>query len=627
MSDLAKPGLDATTEIAAVLRSIGAGKSATGAEIIVDHLVGEGVPYVFGLCGHGNLGLLDALFERRTEIKTISVHHESIAGFMADAYFRVRQQPVATFSSCGPGSANLPVALGSALMDSSAFLAITGNVPTNQFNRGPFQETGRHHQADFPSVVRPYVKRSFQATRPEQLRLMLRQAFSTMLTGRPGPVHLDVPLNVFSEQTSVAESETGRWWAAVSPRVAAADVDIERCLDLLLRAERPVIVAGHGVELADATTELRRFAEATGIPVALTPLGKGVLDARHELSLGQTGRNGAYAANRSTREADVILALGTRFDDRSTSSWIPGYTYSIPPTHLIHVDIDPTEIGRNYPPTLGIVANARDVLEQLHRAVIRRSEAGDAAARPDAESRRAWRESGRRWSSTWEQHIAPNRSADARPARPERVLAELREALPEEGILLSDVGVHHNWIVQQWPAYAPRTVLQSWGFASMGFGVGGVLGAQLAAPDRPVVAVVGDGGFLMLPSAVATAVEYELPAVWLVWNNQGYISIRDQQRGYFGPERDLATSFEINRTGEPYCPDYAAMARAMGAEGSRVDDPGDLADHLRTALSSDRPWVLDVPVDPEQGPPSTASWDLPPLRNPEPSFGWPPPEQ
>ena len=176
-----------------------------GAEIIVEHLIRERVPYVFGLCGHGILGLLDALCERRDRIKTISVHHESAAALMADAWFRVRQEPVATFTSCGPGSANLPVGVASAFMDSSAFLAITGDVPTSQWNRGPFQESGRHFQGDFVNVLRPYVKRSFQPTRAEMLPLALRQAFDLMRSGRPGPVHLDVPLNVFVEKAEVEE--------------------------------------------------------------------------------------------------------------------------------------------------------------------------------------------------------------------------------------------------------------------------------------------------------------------------------------------------------------------------------------------------------------------------------------
>jgi acetolactate synthase-1/2/3 large subunit len=591
-----------------------------GAEVIAEYLVRERVPYVFGMCGHGDLGLLDALLDRADEISAISVHHESVAGFMADAYFRVRHEPVATFTSCGPGSANLPVALGSALMDSSALLAITGNVPTSQFNRGPFQETGRHQQADFPSVVRPYVKRSFQATRPEQLPLMLRQAFSTMLNGRPGPVHLDVPLNVFVEETDEPVPDPGAWRGGVSARVAAREDDVERCLDMLLGAERPVIVVGHGVELGDASVELQRFAGAAGIPVAHTPLGKGVVDRRFALSIGETGRNGTYAANHATRTADVVLALGTRFDDRSTSSWLPGYTYEIPPTQLIHVDLDPAEIGRNYPPALAIAANAKDVLEQLHAAVLRRDD--DPAARPDAPARVVWREQIAGWTREWEEHVAPQRTSDAVPIRPERLVAELRRALPEDGILISDVGIHHNWIVQEWPAYAPRTVLQSWGFASMGFGVAGVLGAKLAAPDRPAVAVVGDGGFLLMPSVVATAVQYDIPAVWVVWNNHGYVSIRDQQRGYFGADREYATNFAYAATGELYTADNAALARAMGADGVNVDTPGDLAGALEAAIASDRPTVLDVHVDREAAPPAPASWDLPPLPNPAPTFGW-----
>ena len=246
-----------------------------GAEIITEYLIRERVPYVVGLCGHGNLGLLDALYDRSEQIRALSVHHESAAGFIADAYYRVRHEPLATFTSVGPGSANLPVALGSALMDSSAFLAITGNVPTTQFNRAPFQETGQHYQADTPGVLRPYVKRSFQATRADQLPLMLRQAFAVMLGGRPGPVHLDVPLDVFAETSAQQVPDPGQWRQGISRRSAAAAADVAAILDLLLAAERPLIVAGYGVQNAGAAGELAAFAAAAGIPVVSSPLGKG----------------------------------------------------------------------------------------------------------------------------------------------------------------------------------------------------------------------------------------------------------------------------------------------------------------------------------------------------------------
>lgn len=594
----------------------------SGAEIITEHLIDEGVPYIVGLCGHGDLGLLDALFDRQDEITTISTHHESVAGFIADAYYRVKHQPLATFTSSGPGSANLPVALGSAFMDDSALLAITGNVATSQFNRGPFQETGRYFQGDFPSVVKPYVKRSFQATRPEQLPTMLRQAFGLMRNGRPGPVHLDVPLDVWVERTDAEATDVDLWRGNGATDSGASRVDIEAILDLLQDAQRPVLVAGSGVEGDEASSQLLAFARLAGIPVATSPLGKSAIDNRDPLSLGATGRNGTYQANRATRNADLVIALGTRFDDRSTSSWLPGYTYSFPPAKLVHVHVDPAEIGRNFPVTVGVSASPREVLRQLEER-LRERLALPGTVRSDHESRRKWQSDIGHWRTMWERHVTPHRTSDAMPIRPERILSELRSVLPDDGILLSDVGVHHNWIVQEWEARHSQTVLQSWGFASMGFGVAGVIGAHLAAPDRPAVAVVGDGGFLMLPNVVATAVQYDIPAVWVVWNNGGYASIRDQQRAYFGRDRELATSFLHAATGEPHSTDFVALSRAMGGDGLRVDHPADLGSAMETAIAARRPFVLDVKVDDSIALPGVATWELPPLAHPEPNFGWP----
>ncbi|HUP35323.1 MAG TPA: thiamine pyrophosphate-binding protein [Candidatus Limnocylindria bacterium] len=585
--------------------------TSTGAAYIADFLVQQDVPYVFGLCGHGVLGLLDGLFDRQTEVKTLSVHHEAVAAFMADAYFRVAGRPVATYTSCGPGSANIVVAVAAAFADSSAMLNITGNVPTGQWNRGPFQETGRYFQGDFVNVLRPYVKRSFQPTRPEMLPLALRQAFALMTNGRPGPVHLDVPLNVFVEPVDETAARREDHWPQARWAAPAGDPRaIGEAARLLAEAERPVIVAGHGVELGHAEAALLAYAEAMSIPVATTPFGKGVFDARHPLSLGVTGRNGPYMANAACRNADVILALGTRFDDRATSAWLPGLTYSIPPTRLIHVDIDPNEIGRNFQPAIGIIADARLALDQLlaHRT--------DRGRRHEA-----WLGRIEGWRRKWVEATTPPRTSDAVPIRPERVVADVRRVVPEDGIVLVDVGAHHNWMVAEYDAWKPRTLVQTWGYASMGFGVAGPLGAKLAAPDRPVVTVCGDGGFVMNASAVLTAVEYEIPAVWIVWNNGGFAVIRDQQLGYFGRDRELATMFK-GTGGKPFSADYAAMARSMGADGWLVEKPADLAGQLEAAIASNRPTVLDVRVDPDIRPLATGSWDLPPLPHPLPNFGW-----
>lgn len=585
---------------------------AKGGEIIVDYLVREKVPYVFGLCGHGNVGLLDALFKRQKEIKTISTRHEQAAGHMADAYFRVKHRPVATLTSCGPGSANLPVALASAMMDSSAFLAITGNVPTSQFNRNPFQETGRHFQAEFPSVVRPYVKRSFQPTRVEMLPTAIRQAFKTMLTGRPGPVNLDVPLNVFVEEAEVEFPDPEQWRWGITSRTAGDPEAVVKAVDLLLAAERPLILAGHGAVLSEAEAEVLALAEALQIPVATTPNGAGIIDARHKLSLGIVGRNGSFPATNASRNSDVLLAVGVKFCDRVSSAWIPGYSFTVPPTKLIQVDIDPDELARNYPPSIGILGDAKTVLRQFLDVV--QSKHVEAAS-----STSRWHEQIEAWKELWRHEVEPHRHSNSQPIRPERLIHDMRRILPEDTILVSDVGVHHNWLVQEWPAYKPRTLLQSWGFASMGFGVCGVLGAKLAAPDRLCVSVCGDGGFMMTPHIVATAVEYDVPAIWIVWNNYGYCAIRDIQVFSF-QGRELATSF-IDQQGQFYNPDFAALARACGAEGVRVEQPGDFGSALELAIQSNRPFVIDVQVDREIRPRGTGGWWLPPLEPTKPTFG------
>src|SRR5580704_10977193 len=416
---------------ATLTKVAGARATSTGAACIADFLIQQRVPYVFGLCGHGILGLLDGLFDRQDRIKTISVHHESVAAFMADAYFRVNKKPVATYTSCGPGSTNLVVAVAGAFADSSAMLNITGNVPTGQWNRGPFQETGRYFQGDFVNVLRPYVKRSFQPTRPDMLPLALRQAFSLMKNGRPGPVHLVVPLNVFVETVEQdAIDREAHWPEDEWSRPAGDSAAVAKARRMLDQALRPVIVAGHGVELSGAEPELRDFAQAMRIPVATTPFGKGVFDARHSLSLGSTGRNGSYMANAACRNADVILALGTRFDDRASSAWLPGFTYNIPPSKLIHVDIDATEIGRNFQPEIGIISDAKLFLQQLLAA--RCSETNG--------QRSAWLERIAGWRKRWEAETLPPRTSDAIPIRPERAVAELRKVVPADGIVLADVG-------------------------------------------------------------------------------------------------------------------------------------------------------------------------------------------
>jgi acetolactate synthase-1/2/3 large subunit len=586
-----------------------------GGQVIIDYLIREGVPYAFGLCGHGNVGLIDALYERSDDIKTISVHHEAVSGFMADVYYRVSGQPTATFTSCGPGSANMPICLANAFLDSVPFLAITGNVPTSQFNRGAFQELYRHAQADFPSTVRAYCKRVYQPTRGEMVPTAVRQAWKTMVTGRPGPVVLDVPFDIFKEAAAEETPRPEEWTANISSRCGADPEGVTKALDMLLTAKQPVILVGQGVKYGGAATELVRLAEKLRIPVAHSASGQGAIDSNHELSLGLVARNGQYQANHAARQADVLLALGVRFDDRTSSSWLPGYSFTIPPTRLIHVDIDPEEIGRNYPVALGLMADVRTFLRQLLSELEGRKTLPDTAT-----ARKKWLGTIAGYRKEWEQLIAPGFVDDSSPIHPQRAAHEIDKALPENAILVSDIGIHHNWLIQFCKPRRPDSLIGSMGFGPMGFGVAGVLGAKLAAPDRPCVSVCGDGAFAMYPNVVSTAVEYSIPAVWVVWNNFAYASIRGLQRGYLDG-RELATDFRNPDTGLPYNPDFAAMARSMGVEAVSIDRASDLGDAIKAGIAAGRPYLIDANIGAEDNPRGAGVWELPGLGISRPTIG------
>jgi acetolactate synthase-1/2/3 large subunit len=592
-----------------------------GAELITEYLIASDIPYVFGICGHGNVGMLDPLYAARDRITLVSPRHEQVAAHMADAYFRVKHKPVATLTSCGPGSANIVMPLACALTDSSAVLAITANVPTSQFNRSPFQEINRHYQADFVNVLRPVVKRSFQPTRVDMLPLALRQATTTMLSGRPGPVNIDVPFNVFQEEDEVELPPPAPPFN--TQRSGAAPEDVARAAAMILAAERPVMFVGHGVTLSEASRELTEFARTFGIPVISSPNGMGAFDMTDPLSLGFIGRNGAFPANEAGRRSDLVIAIGARFDDRSASSWMPGYSWNFPHTRLLHVDVDPAELGRNYPPDLGIVADARTFLRQLLAALEQRR-AKDPHSNPPAARGRGtaggWLADIAKWRAAWDKFVAPNFATHATPMRPERVVADCQAVLPADGILCCDVGVSHNWYMQFWKARQPQCMLNSWGFSGMGFGAAGALGAKLAAPDRPVVAVTGDGCFTMVPHVLCTAVEYNIPVVWVIWNNFGWVSIRDIQLGMFGG-REYGTMFHQGANKKPYNPDLAAWARAAGVDALTVTKSQDFRGALEHAVKANKPFLIDAHVDAEVRPPSTGAWELPPTPHKEPVFG------
>jgi acetolactate synthase I/II/III large subunit len=582
-----------------------------GCDLLVDYLIREQTPYIFGYAGHGAVGLLDGVYHRQDEIKVVWPRMESAAGFMADAYFRATGVPIPVYTSTGPGPMLLTVAIGNAFADSSSFVAITGQVATNQFDSGALQEEYRHFSADFPSVVKPITKRSFQAHSVEDLAKIIPKAFKLARDGRPGPVHIDVPYDLWIRTGDVDTPDPQEWSHHTSWRTPGSPEAVERALDLLMNARRPLILAGGGVILSDASEQLQAFAEYANVPVYSTFMGKGALSARHPLHLGIAGCWGEYPATEAARNADVILAFGARFSDIHCSSWVPGYTYNIPPTRLVHVDLDPTEIGRNYPTELGIVGDAREVLIQLLELAQRRG-----PKREDS----PWIDQVAAYKTEWKDYIEPFKASDEVPIEPRRLIGDLRRVAPDDTLMITDTGNHQTWVEQYWDVYEPRSVFTPGGFAGMGFGTCGVLGLKLAKPDRPCVCVTSDGSFSMFPHAVATAVEYDIPVTWVILNNYTIGVIRDLQRFYMDG-REIGTSFRKQATGELWNPDFAKMAESMGAVGYSIDYPGEMADAFDAALSSGRPSVLDIRVNRDTAVPLIGTWQFPPIVQAEPTFG------
>ena len=364
-----------------------------------------------------------------------------------------------------------------------------------------------------------------------------------------------------------------------------------------------MLYVGGGILLADAATEMRELAEHLSLPVAHTLMGKGALPDDHPLILGMTGFWGTKFINDKTLGADWILALGTRFSEADCSSWEEAYTFRMPPTKLIHIDIDPAEIGRNYPVAIGAVA---DLKEALTRAEPRRPQ-DRAQGRPAAELLAEM-------AANRKKFVAGNRKAmesDAWPMRPERILADLRAVMPRDAILCTDVGWNKNGMAQQYPIYTPGSVFTPGGFATMGFGSPAALGAKLARPDKVVVALIGDGGFGQNPAALATAFEEDIAVIWVIMNNHAFGTIAGLEQAHYGTT--FATVFEKN--GKTWSPDYAAIARAYGIDGVKVGSAAEFKPALEKAIKSKRPCVIDVYMKNEPVP-TAGHWNIMDIYSP-----------
>ncbi len=557
---------------------------------LTEYLERLGVEVVFGLCGHTVIALLDAL--GRSRIRFVSTRHEQAAAHAADGYARATGKPGVLLTHLGPGLTNAATGVANAALDSIPMVVIAGDIPSYYHGRHPHQEINLHQDADQFQIFRPFCKRVYRVDRVEDLPRIMERAFHLCQTGRPGPVLVDVPMDIFSADLPVGAFQK------FPPVVARPTIGADTAADIvraLANAERPVLYAGGGVLSGRATTELAALAEALEIPVAHTLMGKGCLRDDHPLLLGQTGFWGTPIANDTCRNADVILAVGTRLAEANSSSWDARFTFSIPPTRLIHIDADASEIGRNYQTELGVVADAKVALGALAAAARGNVHRDRGRLREDiAAGRRAF-------ASNWDHQWQSNQF----PMRPERILRELRTEVPEDGFIVTDVGWNKNGVAQQFPITVPGTFVTPSGLATMGFGAAAVLGVKLAYPNRAAVALVGDGGFSANPSVVATAMEADLPVVWLVMDNAGFGTIAGLESMHYG--WSFGCLFE--RGGEPYRADYAAMARSFGARGVAIQSADELGPALREALASKLPTLIQAPM--ENAPtPTPGHWDI-----------------
>lgn len=558
------------------------------ADLIVDYLVREGVQYALGYPGHSVMEFIDALYDQKEKIKPILVRHEAVASLMADGFFRACHKPLVVFGHISPGATNLLTGVANAFFDSSAMIVLTGEAATLYQGRGAYQEMYRFADAQLPELFRPVVKRTWQVNNAGRLPEVLARAFNTALTGRPGPVHLDITQETWPEKINLEAFKPDKHkpsWRIRGDRAAT-----EKAARLLAAAKRPAIIAGGGALISEASAELIRAAEILGAPLATTIMGKGVVPENHPRAMGVYGTWGTGPANKATREADVILAIGTRFAEGDTSGWIPGATFNIPPTKLIHVDLEAYEIGKYYPTEVGIIGDAKSVLEDLI-CLLEDSKVAKAET--------AWIDDLSKAKRDWEEKLAAYDNSQAMPINPGRVVRELRRVLPEDAIVVTDIGNHAKWIGQQFPVYKPQTYIGSMGFAAMGFGVAAALGVKLAKPDKKVVCVAGDGCFTMQPQVLATAVEYGLPVVYCIFNDFTLGPIRYNQEKYYNG-RMLISQFKMDKTGEPYNPDFVKMAEAYGAKGEVVVEPEAIAPALDRALKAETAYVLDIRIDPKE---------------------------
>jgi acetolactate synthase I/II/III large subunit len=551
----------------------------TGAEAIVKTLETAGVEFVFGMSGHANLAVLDAL--ANSSIQFVSVPHEQLGVHATDAYYRASGKVGVVLTTLGPGIANTPVALLDAAQDGSAILVLSGNVPQTHAGLDAYQEVAVHGPAAQLDLVRPLVKRAFRITDEGQLLPYLVQAYLLAASAPGGPVAIDLPMDMMSATAEFEPVDLSKRLVAAAPVAPGSAVD--SALELLTSAQRPLIYCGGGALTGEAPRHIEALVHRLGVPVATSLIGQAVLGTRDPHHAGCTGSVGMPSAHFACANADVVLLIGSRLSDMDTSSRSADFFFTDPSVRTIHVDIDPAQIGKHFAPTIGVAADASQFVAQLLAASDGRS------PKPEHTS---WLEEVNEVKARFSEEVAPARASEETPLLVDRVFERISAMSPADTNFV--VGIGPRYLFAQHCAVGRRhSVFLASGSGTMGFVPPAAIGIKFARPDEPVVAVMGDGEFKSTGQALAMAAEYNRPVTMIVLNNYSYNVIELYQNKYYG----TLNGSVFFRDGEVYSPDYAAMAHSYGLAGSRVETPEELDAALAKAIGSDQTTVLDVIVN------------------------------
>lgn len=537
-----------------------------GAKALMKAMQKEGVKQVFGLPGGANLPMYDELF--KSDIRHILVRHEQSAAHMADGFGRVSRKPGVCFATSGPGATNILTGIATAQADSAPMVAVTGQVPVNMIGRDAFQES------DIIGMANPVVKYAFQPRDAKEIPEIVRKGFYIAETGRPGPVLLDIPKDVQQNEAAMQfpdEFKIRGYHPWTDPDVA----HIEKAIEMLLHSDQPIILAGGGTIISSAFAELQAIAEMLMIPVVTTFKGKGSFPETHPLSLGPIGMHGHAEANKLMTEADCVLAIGTRFSDRSVGKF-DDFEKGL---KIIHMDVDPAEIGKNQTTQVAVVGDVRASLRIMLKLLAKKAIKNDESD---------WFQHVKKEKQYWRENlkIHPGEMSAA------KILRKLRQVLPHESIVTTEVGQHQMWASLFYDVIHPGTFFSSTGLGTMGWGFPAAIGAKVAKPDVPVVDIAGDGSFNMTENSLATSVLEDIPVIVFLVNNFTLGMVAQWQRTFYD-RRMIGVDQE-------HCPDYVKLAESYGAQGIRAQSLDELENAIKAGLKSDVATVIDIPIDPEE---------------------------